>query len=162
MLLMLTILPIFLVLLTVSGVDAYAQVACLGMFKNCNEASFFLGYQTGLNDYNTHVNDTSHHFECPLAKIAPRSQFCKGYDASMKYMFSDQGYIAGKTDTLNSGIYDVGSNCGRNTWEACTLFIQGYTHGYMSSCNESKFVDAYSGDAPGTVHSLNVTKGTDR
>jgi hypothetical protein len=86
------ILPIFLVLVTVSSVHgyAYAQVACLGIFKNCNEASFFLGYQTGLNDYNAHVNDTSHHFECPLAKIAPHSQYCLGYDKALQYMMSDQ------------------------------------------------------------------------
>lgn len=71
-----------------------------------------------------------------------------------------EGYTAGKTDALNSGIYDVGSSCGGFTAHDCTLYIQAYTKGYESSCNQSKFVDACSGDAPGTIHSLNVTHGT--
>lgn len=116
-----------------------------------NQTAYQAGYQAGLDDYNQHVNDTSHSFECPIAKIAPHGDFCKGYDRALSYMFSDQAYTAGKTDALNSGIYDVGSSCGGHTGNDCTLFIKGYTQGYKDSCSKSKFIDACSGDAPGVI-----------
>jgi hypothetical protein len=62
-----------------------------------------------------------------------------------------QGLSAGKTDALNSGIYDVGSSCGGYTSKECSHYIQGYHDGYDAACASSKFVDACSGDAPGTL-----------
>jgi hypothetical protein len=130
------ILPIFLVLMTVGGVHAYAQIdnwwyqfgnqsalkdfkegkdfgfssgladTCDGLPRVCVPAGIDFaqgytdewshlqnetaGYQTGLQDYNQHVNDTSHHFECAMAKLAPHSQYCLGYDKALQYMMSDQ------------------------------------------------------------------------
>jgi hypothetical protein len=76
---LLTILPIFL-------------SVCIGLPHVCDipKYGYNAGYQAGLNDYNQHVNDTNHLFECPLAKIAPHSQYCFGYDRALSYMMSDQ------------------------------------------------------------------------
>jgi hypothetical protein len=62
-----------------------------------------------------------------------------------------QGFRDGKTDALNSGIYDVGSSCGGYTSKECSHYIQGYHDGYEAACASSKFIDACSGDAPGTL-----------
>jgi len=62
-----------------------------------------------------------------------------------------QGFSNGKTDALNSGIYDVGSSCGGYTSKECSHYIQGYHDGYEAACASSKFVDACSGDASGTL-----------
>jgi hypothetical protein len=46
------------------------------------------GYSTGVNEWN-HFNSVGHNFECPLAKTAPHSDFCKGYDAALMFENSD-------------------------------------------------------------------------
>jgi hypothetical protein len=43
--------------------------------------SYKLGYDTGINDWNQHM----HRYECPISHLAPQSDFCKGYDAALKY-----------------------------------------------------------------------------
>jgi hypothetical protein len=113
-------LPIFLVLVSVSSLHAYAQSqveitqstttnnnghktsiktdthctseGCNGDFTlaNPDQTRYAAGYAAGIDDYNQHVNDTNHHFECPIAKIAPHGDFCNGYDGALSYMMSDQ------------------------------------------------------------------------
>lgn len=71
--------------------DNCTSEGCRGDFTLLpNQTRYQAGVQSGLDDYNLHVNDTSHHFECPLAKIAPHSSFCRGYDHSLRLMMSDQ------------------------------------------------------------------------
>jgi hypothetical protein len=46
------------------------------------------GYNTGLKEWNQ-FNNVAHNFECPFAKTAPHSDFCKGYDAALMFENSD-------------------------------------------------------------------------
>jgi hypothetical protein len=50
-------------------------------------SAFQQGYDQGVIDYNNNVNDTSHHFICPLNN---HSEYCRGYDAAIHFEFSDQ------------------------------------------------------------------------
>jgi len=50
---------------------------------------FNQGYKTGVNEWNQ-FNSVGHNFECPLAKTAPHSDFCIGYDAALMFENSDQ------------------------------------------------------------------------
>jgi hypothetical protein len=52
-------------------------------------SQFKEGYKTGVNEWNQ-FNSEGHSFECPLAKTAPHSDFCKGYDAALMFETSDQ------------------------------------------------------------------------
>jgi hypothetical protein len=61
--------------------------------------SYQAGYQYVTNDWNQHVPggtwDQQHpgnnySFECPLSHTVPYPDFCKGYDAALKYQNSDQ------------------------------------------------------------------------
>ncbi len=56
----------------------------------CPSPEFELGYKQGIADWNANGTDLSHHFICPLAKTAPHSGYCKGYDAALKFETSDQ------------------------------------------------------------------------
>jgi hypothetical protein len=64
---------------------------CTGDFTldNPNETWYQAGYAAGISDYNQNVNDPNHHFECPIAHLTPHGEYCLGYDAALKYMFSD-------------------------------------------------------------------------
>jgi len=57
--------------------------------SNANSPEFNQGYRTGVNEWNQ-FNSVSHNFECPLAKTAPHSDFCKDYDAALMFENSDQ------------------------------------------------------------------------
>jgi len=50
---------------------------------------FNKGYNAGVNEWNQY-NSVGHSFECPLAKTAPHSDFCIGYDAALMFENSDQ------------------------------------------------------------------------
>jgi hypothetical protein len=61
--------------------------------ESLNPSDYQAGYQYGTNEWNQsqtpeHINE-SHHFECPLSQPFWHSNFCKGYDAALKYQNSD-------------------------------------------------------------------------
>jgi len=50
--------------------------------------SFNAGLRYGFNDWNQHTTKPRG-YECPLARTAPHSNFCNGYDAALAYENSD-------------------------------------------------------------------------
>ena len=46
------------------------------------------GYAEGIAEWNQ-FNNVTHHFECPAAQEAPHGDFCKGYDAALRFETSD-------------------------------------------------------------------------
>ncbi|MGC2575577.1 MAG: hypothetical protein WA364_29070 [Candidatus Nitrosopolaris sp.] len=54
-----------------------------------NPDSFNAGLRYGFNDWNQHGDSKPGGYECPLARTAPHSNFCNGYDAALVYENSD-------------------------------------------------------------------------
>lgn len=56
----------------------------------CDEVNSYQdGYNQGIRDWNS-TGALGGDLKCPLANTAPRSDYCKGYDAAIMFETSDQ------------------------------------------------------------------------
>jgi len=108
-----------------------------------HSANFCSGYTNGY-DAAYNVNGKSQTIQGGPCSACSGSSGSSHHTADYNY-----GYSLGMKDANDAGIYDIGDSCNAaKVWQHCAA---GYHDGYNAACGSSKFVDACSGDAPGTL-----------